>query len=363
MSLLKTPFHAAHVRAGAKMTGFAGYEMPVQYAGILKEHAAVRGNVGLFDVSHMGEFLVEGPQALDLVQAVTINDASVLTPGRAQYSALCHGHGGIVDDLLVYRLSEDRWMLVVNASNIAKDFEHIRSHNRFDARLTDISAHTCLLAVQGPAAPALLQRFTDVVLADIPYYHFRTGRFMGMEDVVLSATGYTGEAGFELYFPASAGDPIAVWDALVAAGAEPCGLGARDALRLEMGFALYGNDIDDGTHPLEAGLGWITKLQKGPFVGREALVAAKEAGIARKLVGFVTEEARAIPRPGYALQAEDGTDIGTVTSGGPSVTTGTGIGLGYVAAAHAAEGTAIRVVIRNQAVPARVVKPPFIKKR
>ena len=360
--LKTTPFIEAHRRSGAKLIDFGGYLMPVHYAGIVKEHEAVRQRVGVFDVSHMGEFLVEGPEALRLVQHVTVNDASVLTPGRAQYSAMCQDDGGIVDDLLVYCLAPDRFMLVVNASNQEKDLAWIRANNRFDATVTDIGAQTALLAVQGPRATELLQAFTDVDLSAIPYYHFATGTFMGLPDVILSATGYTGEKGFEIYARVDAIGVDAIdpyWDTLLSAGAEPCGLGARDSLRLEMGFALYGNDITDRTTPLEAGLGWITKLGKGPFIGKEALEAQKQAGIRRKLVGFVMREERAIPRSQYRILDAAGDPIGVVTSGGPSIALGVGIGMGYVDAAHAAEGRAIFVEIRQKAVPASVFKPPF----
>jgi aminomethyltransferase len=358
--LKTTPFIDAHRRSGAKLIDFGGYLMPVQYAGIVKEHEAVRQGVGLFDVSHMGEILVEGPQALRLVQHVTVNDASVLTPGRAQYSAMCQDDGGIVDDLLVYCLAPDRFMLVVNASNQEKDLAWIHANNRFDAKVTDIGPQTALLAVQGPKAAELLQPFTDTDLGSIPYYHFATGAFMGIPDVILSATGYTGEKGFELYMRSDAAvGPSSIWDSLLSAGAEPCGLGARDSLRLEMGYPLYGNDISDRTTPLEAGLGWITKLGKGPFIGKDALEARKQAGIRNKLVGFVMSEERAIPRSRYRILDAAGDPIGEVTSGGPSIALGVGIGMGYVDAAHAAEGSPIFVEIRQKAVPATVFKPPF----
>lgn len=363
--LKTTPFIDAHRRAGAKLIDFGGYLMPVHYAGIVKEHEAVRQRAGVFDVSHMGEFLVEGTQALQLVQHVTVNDASVLTPGRAQYSAFCRDDGGIVDDLLVYCLAPDRFMLVVNASNQEKDLAWIRENNRFDATVTDIGPQTALLAVQGPKAAELLQPFTDIDLGSIPYYHFAVGTFMGLPDVILSATGYTGEKGFEIYIRVDAIGVDAIdpyWDMLVGAGAEPCGLGARDSLRLEMGFALYGNDITDETTPLEAGLGWITKLGKGPFIGRETLQAQKTAGVDRRLVGFVMKEERAIPRSQYRILDAAGAAIGFVTSGGPSLALGAGIGMGYVAAAHAAEGSPIFVEIRQKPVAAVVTKPPFLKR-
>ncbi len=358
-----TPFIQSHRESGAKLIDFGGYEMPVNYpAGIVKEHMAVRERAGLFDVSHMGEIDVKGAQALDLVQFVTTNDASVLFPGRVQYSAMCYEDGGIVDDLLVYMIAENHYLLVVNASNKDKDFEWIVKNNTFDATVTDISEETCLLAVQGPEAVAKLQSFTDVDLSAIPYYHFKIGSFMGMEDVILSATGYTGEAGLEIYFPTSATDPYSVWRSLLDAGIEPCGLGSRDSLRLEMGYALYGNDITASTTPLEAGLGWVTKLSKGRFLGSDALTAQKSVGIQKKLVGFVVSVPRAIPRSHYRLADATGATIGEVSSGGQSIVKGIGIGMGYVDVAHASEGTKIFVDIRNQLVEAVVTRPPFIKK-
>ncbi len=380
--LKTTPFISSHRASGAKLIDFGGYEMPVNYpAGIVKEHMAVRERAGMFDVSHMGELEVKGAQALDLVQFVTTNDASVLFPGRVQYSAMCYEDGGIVDDLLVYMIAENHYLLVVNASNKDKDFAWIVQNNSFDATVTDISEQTCLLAVQGPHAVEKLQAFTDVDLSAIPYYHFQIGTFMGMEDVILSATGYTGEAGLEIYFQIDTLDPRAdtrvgpsntwvdqrvdpsqIWHALIDAGIEPCGLGSRDSLRLEMGYALYGNDITASTTPLEAGLGWVTKLSKGRFLGSGALTAQKAAGVTKKLVGFVVSVPRAIPRSHYRLADATGATIGEVSSGGQSIVKGIGIGMGYVDAAHAAEGTKIFVDIRNQLVEAVVTRPPFIKK-
>jgi aminomethyltransferase len=368
--LKTTPFIQSHRESGAKLIDFGGYEMPVNYpAGIVKEHMAVRERAGMFDVSHMGEIEVKGAQALDLVQFVTTNDASVLFPGRVQYSAMCVEDGGIVDDLLVYMIAENHYLLVVNASNKDKDFEWIVNNNTFDATVTDISEQTCLLAVQGPEAVAKLQAFTEVDLSAIPYYHFQIGTFMGMKDVILSATGYTGEAGFEIYFNVGgdgkrvdAIDPDNVWKTLIEAGIEPCGLGSRDSLRLEMGYALYGNDITSSTTPLEAGLGWVTKLSKGRFLGSDVLTAQKAAGITRKLVGFVVSVPRAIPRSHYRLADATGATIGEVSSGGQSIVKGIGIGMGYVDVAHASEGSKIFVDIRNQLVEAVVTRPPFIKK-
>lgn len=368
--LKTTPFIQSHRESGAKLIDFGGYEMPVNYpAGIVKEHMAVRERAGMFDVSHMGEIEVKGAQALDLVQFVTTNDASVLFPGRVQYSAMCVEDGGIVDDLLVYMITENHYLLVVNASNKDKDFEWVVKNNTFEATVTDISEQTCLLAVQGPEAVSKLQAFTDVDLASIPYYHFKIGTFMGMKDVILSATGYTGEAGFEIYFNVggdgiapNAIDPDHVWKNLLEAGIEPCGLGSRDSLRLEMGYALYGNDITASTTPLEAGLGWVTKLSKGRFLGSDALTAQKAAGIQKKLVGFVVSVPRAIPRSHYRLADATGATIGEVSSGGQSIVKGIGIGMGYVDVAHASEGSKIFVDIRNQLVEAVVTRPPFIKK-
>lgn len=354
-ALARTPLHDEHVALDGKMVPFAGFEMPVQYpTGITKEHRAVRTGAGLFDVSHMGEFEVRGPAALDLVQRVTVNDAGRIEVGQAQYSAMVNEDGGILDDLIVYRF-EDRWMLVVNASNRAKDWQWIANHAAaLDVDLTDRSDEIALLALQGPGARALLRGLTDTDLDAIGYYRFAEGAVAGVEGVV-SATGYTGEDGFELYLPASGA--VAVWRALVDAGAVPAGLGARDSLRLEMGYALYGNDLDEDHTPLEAGLGWITKLDKGPFVGREALAAQKEAGVDRKLVGLRLEE-RGFPRPGYPILA-DGAPVGTVTSGTMSPSLGHGVAMGYVPADRAKSGTELAVEIRGRAVAATVQRPPF----
>lgn len=361
--LKTTPFIHSHRESGAKLIDFGGFEMPVNYpAGIVNEHKAVRERAGMFDVSHMGELEVKGAQALDLVQHVTTNDASALFPGRVQYSAMCYEDGGIVDDLLVYMIAENHYLLVVNASNKDKDLAWIVQNNTFDATVTDLSDQTCLLAVQGPEAVAKLQAFTDVDLSAIPYYHFKIGTFMEMEEVILSATGYTGEAGFEIYFRADGADPDRVWKSLLSAGIEPCGLGSRDSLRLEMGYALYGNDITASTTPLEAGLGWVTKLSKGRFLGSDVLTAQKAAGVLKKLVGFTMTAPRAIPRSHYRLGDATGAVIGEVSSGGQSIVKGIGIGMGYVDAAHASEGTKIFVEIRNQWVEAIVTRPPFIKK-
>ncbi|WP_434084237.1 glycine cleavage system aminomethyltransferase GcvT [Fodinibius salsisoli] len=363
----RTPFYNLHEQAGAKLIDFGGFEMPVQYDSIRKEHKAVRNGVGMFDVSHMGEFYVTGDEALDLVQHVTINDASKLKPGKAQYSAMCYEDGGIVDDLLVYMLDENEYILVVNASNIGKDFEWIDQNNSFDAELTDLSGDTCLLAVQGPKAVETLQKLTDTDLSTIKFYTFELGSLAGFDDITISATGYTGEKGFELYFNKDHVDPEAIWKAIMEAGAEfgiePCGLGARDTLRLEMGFALYGNDITKETHPLEARMGWLTKLDKGAFIGRDALMEAKDEGISRQLVGFTIEEKRSIPRSGYTIFDSEDNEIGFVTSGSRSITLGDNIGMGYVSKEFTKDGSKIFVEIRNKKAEATVHKPPFVEKK
>lgn len=363
--LKNTPFHSVHQSSGAKLVDFAGFEMPVQYKGIKLEHTAVRHAVGMFDVSHMGEFFVSGPRALELIQKVTVNDASKLFPGRAQYSCMCYEDGGIVDDLIVYMLDEEQYMLVVNGANVEKDFAWISSQNTMGADLVDRSDDYALLAVQGPKAAETLQKLTDVKLSDIKFYHFEQGLLNGIP-MIISATGYTGEPGFELYFDHRNVDAIAVWDAIIEAGSaigmEPCGLGARDTLRLEMGFALYGNDITADTHPLEARLGWITKFDKGEFVGKQALLEKKEAGIERRLVGFEMKDARAIPRNGYTIVDEKGNEIGVVTSGTMSVSLGNGIGMGFVKKDFAAEGDTIHITIRKKTAEATVKKPPFLTK-
>ena len=363
----QTPFYSIHEQAGAKLVDFAGYQMPVQYAGIKTEHAAVRQAVGMFDVSHMGEFYISGPQALGLIQQVTVNDASKLVEGKAQYTCMCMEDGGIVDDVIIYKLFEEAgYLVVVNASNIEKDFAWITDHNSFDATVQNRSDEMCLLAVQGPKSLETLQKLTELNLDEIGFYSFKMGALAGNTEVMFSATGYTGEKGFELYFDKNKADVEAIWNAIMEAGQEfgiePCGLGARDTLRLEMGFALYGNDISDKTHPLEARLGWITKFDKGDFIGKEALQQKKENGWDRQLVGFVVEGERNIPRQSYEIQNAAGDAIGEVTSGTMSITLGKGIGMGYVAKSYAAEGSDIRISIRKKTVPATVTRPPFIKK-
>jgi len=358
-----TPFHDFHVELGAKMVEFAGFHMPVQYEGIISEHKKVRNAVGVFDVTHMGEFEVRGKDAFAFVQRMTTNDVTKLAPGQIQYSAMCYDDGGIVDDLLVYHCG-DHIQLVVNASNLAKDFSWLSEHITGDVSLIDRSDETALLAVQGPKSLETLAGLTDLDLASLPYYHFLRGRLAGI-DCLISRTGYTGELGFEVYFAADPQAAKKAWDSIFDAGARfgigPIGLGARDTLRLEVGFCLYGNDIDNTTHPLEAGLGWITKLAKGEFVGREAILAKKEAGLARKLVGMVVE-GKGIPRHGYEIIA-DGAPGGVITSGTMSPVLEKNIALGYVPVSKSEVGATVHVRIRNQDVPARVVKPPFIEKR
>jgi len=358
----RTPFYEIHAGLGAKLVDFAGFEMPVQYSGIIDEHLAVRNNVGVFDVSHMGEFIVQGKDALAFLQKVTVNDVAKLTEGRVQYSAMCYENGGIVDDLLVYHRG-DSYMLVVNASNIGKDFTWLQSHLEGEVKLIDRSDAFSLLAVQGPHSIATLQKLTTVDLSAVEYYHFGKGTLAGVE-MLLSRTGYTGEVGFELYFDSDPRTGLKVWEALFQAGKEfgikPVGLGARDTLRLEMGFCLYGNDIDQTTHPLEAGLGWITKLNKGDFIGRSAMMKAKEEGLKRKLVGFMLSE-KAVARHGYELVA-GGKGLGLVTSGTFSPSLERAIGMGYVPSDHASTGAEIGISIRGKSVPASVVKLPFYQK-
>jgi len=359
--LKNVTLHETHRKLGAKMVPFAGYDMPVRYSSDLDEHHTVRRAVGIFDVSHMGEFRLRGPKALDLIQRVTSNDASKLADGKAQYSCLPNEKGGIVDDLLVYKLADEDYMLVVNASNIEKDWNWLQQHNTEGVEMEDISDRTSLFAVQGPKAAEALQSLTDVKLADIPYYSFVQGTFAGAPDVIISATGYTGAGGFELYIPNE--HAAMVWDKIMTAGQafgiKPIGLGARDTLRLEMGFALYGNDIDDATSPLEAGLGWITKFTKD-FTNSAALKQQKEAGVNKKLVGFVMD-GPGIPRGHYELVDAEGTKIGDVTSGTQSPSLGKGIGMGYVKSDYAAPGTQIFVQIRGKNLPATVSKLPLTK--
>jgi len=354
-----TALTEVHIKAGAKMVPFAGYNMPVQYAGINAEHETVRNAVGVFDVSHMGEFIVKGDNALALIQKVSSNDAAKLYDGKVQYSCLPNEVGGIVDDLLVYRIDEKTYMLVVNASNIEKDWDWISKHNTMGADMKNISDKTSLLAIQGPKAAAALQSLTDIDLTSMEYYTFKKGVFAGVNNVVVSATGYTGAGGFEIYFENQFAEVI--WDAIFKAGEpfgiKPIGLGARDTLRLEMGFCLYGNDIDDTTSPLEAGLGWVTKFSK-EFTNSAELLRQKTEGVKRKLVGFEMID-RGIPRHDYLIVDAEGNKIGKVTSGTQSPSLQKAIGMGYVDTAFAKEGTEIFISIRDNKIRAKIVKPPF----
>lgn len=357
-----TPLTQTHISLGAKMAEFAGYNMPISYKGIKEEHLQVRNSVGMFDVSHMGEFILEGDNALALIQKVTSNDASKLIDGQAQYSCLPNDKGGIVDDLLVYKISDKKYMLVVNASNIDKDWNWISSHNDMNVKMTNESDNWSLLAVQGPNAIKTLQKLTDVNLGDIPYYHFSLGNFAGCSGIVISNTGYTGAGGFELYIPNESAETV--WNKIMDAGAEfaiqPIGLGARDTLRLEMGFCLYGNDINDTTNPIEAGLGWITKLTKS-FIGDNFARELKENGAKRKLVGIEMLD-RGIPRHGYEIVDINNNRIGEVTSGSQTPSLEKSIGIAYIDVPHNKLDTEIFVKIRDQAVKAKVVKMPFYQK-
>jgi len=360
----QTPFTHIHESLGAKMAEFAGYNMPISYTGIKDEHDAVRNSVGMFDVSHMGEFILKGENALDLIQRVTTNDAAKLTNGKAQYSCMPNGKGGIVDDLLVYCVEENKvYMLVVNASNIEKDWNWIQQHNTADVEMHNISDHTALLAVQGPKAVETIQKLTDMDIIGLNYYTFAKGVFCGMENVLISATGYTGSGGVEIYYESEGADHQAVWDAIMEAGAEfgikPAGLAARDTLRLEMGFALYGNDIDDTTNPIEAGLGWITKFTKD-FKDRALLEQVKADKPTRRLVGFEMID-RGIPRQHYKINDADGNEIGEVTSGTQSPSLGKAIGMGYVQSAFAKSGSEIFIAVRDKALKAVTAKVPFYK--
>ncbi len=357
-----TVFNKKHKEAGAKMTEFAGYEMPIEFSGIKDEHMTVRDSVGVFDVSHMGEFWVKGPNALALLQKISSNDPVSMQPGQAQYTCFPNGNGGIVDDLLIYYYEPEKYMLVVNAANIEKDWQWVNIQNTVGAELENASDNISQLAIQGPKATATLQKLTDVNLSDLRFYTFVTGKFAGVDDVIISATGYTGSGGFELYFWNKDGEKI--YDAIFEAGEEfgikPIGLAARDTLRLEMGYCLYGNDIDDNTSPMEAGLGWITKFNNGrQYIDRDFLMMQKTEGVTRQLRGFVLQE-RGIPRHGYELENSQGAVIGQVTSGTMSPMLNKGIGLGYVAKEYSAFGTQIFVRIRNKAIPAEIVKTPFI---
>ncbi|MCI7337640.1 MAG: glycine cleavage system aminomethyltransferase GcvT [Bacteroidales bacterium] len=360
----KTPFTDIHIALGAKMSEFAGYNMPIEYGtGIIDEHLTVINQVGVFDVSHMGEFWVKGPNALRFLQKVCSNNIAALPVGKAQYNCFPNGKGGIVDDLIVYHYEPEKYMLVVNAANIDKDWEWVNVNNAEAAILENASDNMAQLAIQGPKAQALLQQLTDVDLSSIPYYAFAVGRLAGVDNVIISNTGYTGAGGFEIYFYPQFGEQIwnAVFEAGLPFGVKPIGLGARDTLRLEMGFALYGHEIDDTTSPIEAGLGWITKPADGKNLIDSDLIAKQRAeGVSRKLVGFELQE-RGIPRAHYDLVDVQGNTIGFVTSGTMSPTRKIGIGMGYVKTEFAKVGTEIAVQIRNKAVKAVVVKTPFRK--
>jgi aminomethyltransferase len=359
----RTPFYELHKSLGAKIVDFAGYEMPVQYSSIIEEHMAVRNAVGVFDVSHMGEFELRGKDALAFLQKVTVNDVSKLWVGKVQYSAMCYEDGGIVDDLLVYRM-EDRYMLVVNAANLTKDWDWLQSQKFGDVELKDMSDATALLAIQGPKSLATLQKLTSADLSKMEYYTFAQAEVSGIP-MIISRTGYTGELGFEIYFTADPTVAQNVWKTIFEAGKEfniaPIGLGARDTLRLEMGFCLYGNDIDKTTNPLESGLGWITKLNKNGFNGKRAIMQSRKDGLKRKLVGFTLPD-RTLARHGYELQYH-GKRVGEVTSGTFSPTLQRGIGMGYVAAEASAVGTEISVAIRDKIIPATIVDIPFVHRK
>ncbi len=358
-----TPFTSKHIELGAKMADFAGFNMPISYTGINDEHQAVRKSVGVFDVSHMGEFIIKGENALDLIQRITSNDASKLTKGKIQYSCFTNEKGGIIDDLLVYCLEDNSsYMLVVNAGNIEKDWNWVVKNNTKNAELLNISSKTGLLAVQGPNATKVLQSLTEMDLLNMKYYNFSKGKFAGVDNVLISATGYTGAGGVEIYFEDDGKSPQIIWDAIFAAGEsqgiKPIGLGARDTLRLEMGFCLYGNDIDDNTSPLEAGLGWITKFTK-EFTAHEILSAQKAEGVKRKLVGFEMID-KGIARGGYEIADKDGNIIGNVTSGTQSPSLGKAIGLGYIKTDLSQIGNTIFIKVRNSLLKASIVKMPFV---
>jgi len=358
----KTAFNSTHKKLGAKLVEFAGFEMPVQYSSIIEEHKSVRTSVGVFDVSHMGEIFVSGSKALDFIQHITVNDASKLFPGRVQYSAMCYPDGGIVDDLLVYNLGDNEFMLVINASNIEKDYKWMIDNNEFKVDIDNQSDEYSLLAVQGPNSHTVVQKLVSDNL-DLEYYHFKREKIAGT-DVILSRTGYTGEIGYEIYFKGNESEGENIWNAIFNEGREfniqPAGIAARDSLRLEMGFCLYGNDIDQTTNTIEAGLGWITKLDKGEFLGSEALKKIKEEGIKRKLVGMISDE-KFFPRKNYPIYT-NGKNIGTVTSGTVSPILEKPIALGYIEKEFSKPDTEINFLIREKELPAKVVKLPFIKK-
>lgn len=356
----KTKFNKKHLALGAKLVEFAGYEMPVQYSSIIGEHKAVRNSVGVFDVSHMGEVIIKGEKVFDFIQHITINDVAKLKVGRVQYTAMCYEDGGIVDDLLLYQISENEYMLVINASNIEKDLEWMKKHNTFGVEIIDESDEYSLLAVQGPNSKKTIQKICKETL-DIEYYHFVVTECEGVQ-VIVSRTGYTGELGYEIYFKGNIEDAERIWDTIFHAGIKyeivPVGLGARDTLRLEMGFCLYGNDIDKTTNPIEAGLGWITKVKKGDFIGSDALLKIKDNGVNRKLVAIVADS-RAFPRHGYEI-TDNGSNIGTITSGTLSPILGKPIAMGYVDKEYSDVDSIINIKIRNKDVEGLIVKLPFV---
>ncbi len=364
-----TPFEKKHLALGAKMAEFAGYNMPISYSGIKEEHQTVRKNAGVFDVSHMGEFIFKGENALPLIQKLASNDASKLTVGKAQYSCFPNEQGGIIDDIIVYCLEENKeYMIVVNASNIEKDWNWVKQHNTENVDIQNISDDTCLLAIQGPEATKILQALTDIDILNLKYYTFTKGTFAGVDDVIISATGYTGSGGIEIYFSAGSGgsdkndNADKIWDKIFEEGTpeglKPIGLAARDTLRLEMGYCLYGNDIDDSTSPLEAGLGWITKLSKPEFSGKKAIEKKKSEGITKKLVGIEMTE-KGIPRHGYEITDKESKQIGHVTSGTQAPSLQKAIAMGYVNMEHAKIDTAVFIKIRDKLVAAKIVKMPF----
>jgi aminomethyltransferase len=357
-----TPFTEKHIALGAKMAEFAGYNMPISYTGVNEEHAAVRNNAGVFDVSHMGEFILKGEKALSLIQRVTTNDASKISNGKAQYSCMLNEEGGIIDDLIIYCIEENKvYMIVVNASNIDKDWNWISKHNSENVEMHNISDKTCLLAIQGPNATKIIQPLTDVDILNLKYYTFVKGRFAGIENILISATGYTGSGGIEIYFEDKDDNANVIWNKIFEEGKshdlKPIGLAARDTLRLEMGYCLYGNDIDDTTSPLEAGLGWITKFNKD-FIGKAKVEKLKAKGIQKKLVGLETLE-KGIPRHGYEVKNEEGETIGTVTSGTQSPTLQKPVALGYIDINYAKIDTPVFIKIRNKLLASKVVKMPF----
>ena len=361
--MINTPFTQKHIALGAKMAEFAGFNMPISYTGINDEHAAVRNNAGVFDVSHMGEFILKGDNALELIQRVTSNDASKLVTGQAQYSCLPNNDGGIIDDLIAYCIEQNKtYMLVVNSSNIEKDWAWISSHNKANAEMHNISEHTCLLAIQGPNATKILQPLTDIDIMNLKYYTFVKGKFAGIDNVLISATGYTGAGGVEIYFEDKDDAANIIWDAIFTAGLpqglKPIGLGARDTLRLEMGYCLYGNDIDDTTSPLEAGLGWITKFTKD-FVAKNILEKQKAEGVDQKLVGIEMIE-KGIPRHGYEIKDHMGAVIGKVTSGTQSPSLGKAIAMGYINKSYSNIGQQVLIKVRDKLLMAKVVKMPFV---